>query len=87
MKKLTLLITSGLITIALSSCASQNNAQYRAGQGALIGGAAGGIIGHQSGKAGEGAALGGALGGIIGHAVGSEEDKKEGNYPSQNNGY
>jgi len=42
--------------------------------GALLGAAAGGIIGHQSGRGLEGAALGGLLGALAGGAMQSSRD-------------
>ena len=77
---LTLFIT-GIAALTFSSCTATTHAQHQGGVGAAIGGVAGGIMGHQSGKAGEGAALGGLIGGLIGHASGSEKDKAIGNQP------
>jgi uncharacterized protein YcfJ len=56
--------------------------ESHAGNGALIGGAAGAglgaIIGHNShDRAGEGALIGGAVGAIGGGLIGNEMDKKE----------
>ena len=44
--------------------------------GALLGAAAGGIIGHQSGRALEGAALGAAAGGVVGGTYGNAQDQE-----------
>ena len=44
--------------------------------GGLLGAAAGGIIGHQSGKGLEGAAIGAATGALAGGLVGSDMDKR-----------
>lgn len=43
--------------------------------GALLGAAAGGIIGHQSGSGLEGAAIGGVLGSVLGSAAGYSQDQ------------
>ena len=45
--------------------------------GSLIGAAAGGIIGHQSGRGLEGAAIGAAAGGVGGAVLGSAQDEEE----------
>lgn len=69
----------GLITalIMVCGCASSGPKQ-RTGAvcGGLLGAAAGGIIGHQSGRGLEGAAIGGALGAVGGAMVGSDMDKQ-----------
>lgn len=44
--------------------------------GGIVGAAAGGIIGHQSGHGLEGAAIGGAVGAVSGGLVGNQMDKK-----------
>lgn len=59
----------------LVSCGGPNS-QTGAVIGALGGAAAGGIIGHQSGRGLEGAAIGGALGGVGGAVVGDAQDKR-----------
>ena len=45
--------------------------------GGLLGAAAGGIIGHQSGRGLEGAAIGAAAGSVAGGVVGSAQDERE----------
>ena len=54
--------------------------------GALLGAAAGGIIGHQSGRGLEGAALGGVLGALAGGAM---QSSRQASYypPAYNNTY
>ncbi len=76
MKKIILLPVVTIAALLFSSCAAPTNAQHKAGLGAAIGGAAGAIIGHQSGNTGKGAVTGAALGGVIGHGVGSSQDKR-----------
>jgi len=84
MKKLTLTILSGVTAFALSNCAAPTgpNTQRGAVTGGLLGLAAGGILGHQSGNALEGAALGGAAGAGAGALYGNSQDQQ--NY---NRGY
>lgn len=76
MKKLHLIIVSGLCAFTLTNCAEPAgpNTQRGAVTGGLIGAAAGGIIGHQSGRALEGAAIGGAVGAGTGAAIGNQQD-------------
>ena len=45
--------------------------------GGLLGAAAGGVIGHQSGRGLEGAAVGAAAGSVAGGALGSAQDERE----------
>jgi len=76
------IIAAGAISI-LPSCtnpyaAGSSNTRRDATTGALIGAAAGGIIGNQSGNALEGAVLGAAVGGIGGAAVGNNKDNQQG---------
>lgn len=69
----------GLITalIIACGCASSGPKQKTgAVYGGLLGAAAGGIIGHQSGRGLEGAAIGGALGAVGGAMVGSDMDNQ-----------
>lgn len=70
-------LTPTILALAttLVSCGGPNS-QTGAVIGALGGAAAGGIIGHQSGRGLEGAAIGGALGGIGGAVVGDAQDKR-----------
>lgn len=57
-----------------------SNAQRDAATGALIGTAAGAVIGHQSGNTAEGAAIGAGVGAAGGYAVGNEKDKRDYRY-------
>ena len=79
MKKLNLIVISGLCAFALSNCAEPNgpNTQRGAVTGGLIGAAAGGIIGHQSGRGLEGAAIGGAVGAGTGAVYGNAQDQEQ----------
>ena len=72
-----LLIISGVCSFALSNCTAPSGPNTKRGAmaGGLMGAAAGGIIGHQSGNALEGAALGGAAGAGAGAMYGNEQDK------------
>ncbi len=63
--------------LTLSNCADMGpNTQRGAVTGGLIGAAAGGVIGHQSGRALEGAAIGAAAGGVAGGAYGNSRDQE-----------
>lgn len=75
-KRLTKLTAILALTAAVAGCESH------AGNGALIGGAAGAgigaIVGHNShGRTGEGALIGGAVGALAGGVIGNEQDKAE----------
>lgn len=87
MKKLNLIVISVLCAFALSNCAEPNgpNTQRGAVTGGLIGAAAGGIIGHQSGRGLEGAAIGGAVGAGTGAVYGNAQDQEQ--RARQNEGY
>lgn len=61
---------------SLVSCASGPNAQTGTVLGALGGAAAGGIIGHQSGRGLQGAAIGAAAGGVGGNMIGNAQDQR-----------
>lgn len=78
MKRLLAVVLSTGAILLTAGC---QNAQTRAGEGAIIGGvlgaAAGGIIGHQSRHGGEGAAIGAAAGAITGAIVGSSMPKNQ----------
>lgn len=63
-------------TLSLASCQSGPNAQTGTVLGALGGAAAGGIIGHQSGRGLEGAAIGAGLGGLGGNMIGGAQDQR-----------
>lgn len=60
----------------LPACASGPNARTGTVLGGLGGAAAGGIIGHQSGRGLEGAAIGGAVGALGGNAIGNSQDQR-----------
>lgn len=79
MKTTILSIVSAVTAVALSNCTAPTgpNTQNGALTGALLGGAAGGIIGHQSGRTGEGAALGAIAGGSAGAIYGNQKDQRE----------
>jgi uncharacterized protein YcfJ len=64
------------VLLVLASCAAGPNTQTGAVIGALGGAAAGGIIGHQSGRGLEGAAIGGGLGALGGAAIGNAQDQR-----------
>ncbi len=76
-------VTTALAAVALSfsSCAAGPYAKQGAVGGGLVGAAAGGIIGHQSGRGLEGAAVGGALGVLAGALFGSAQDDVYGTAP------
>ena len=74
---------SALLAVACMStvsCSSGPNARTGTVIGGLGGAAAGGIIGHQSGRGLEGAAIGGALGAVGGNAVGGAQDQRNRRY-------
>ena len=77
MKLLTSLIF--ISALALSNCAYNDPyASHTARDtqtGALLGGAIGGIIGHQSGEGLAGAAIGAGVGGLIGNSAGANKDR------------
>jgi uncharacterized protein YcfJ len=76
MKHSILLLVVATSALILSNCAQPvgPNTQRGAVTGGLIGAAAGGVIGHQSGRALEGAAIGGALGAGAGAVHGNARD-------------
>ncbi len=61
---------------SLVSCGTGPNAQTGTVLGALGGAAAGGIIGHQSGRGLEGAAIGAGAGAIGGNMIGNAQDQR-----------
>ncbi len=67
------------MAFVLSHCGAPTgpNTQRGAATGALIGAAAGGVIGHQSGRGLEGALIGGAAGGGAGALYGNARDQEE----------
>ncbi len=78
--KLILLTPFTICSLLLSSCTSGPNARTGTVLGGLGGAAAGGIIGHQSGRGLEGAAIGGALGAVGGNVVGGSQDQRNQRY-------
>jgi hypothetical protein len=84
MKTITL---SLLAALGLISCATGPNAQTGTVIGALGGAAAGGIIGHQSGRGLEGAAIGAGVGALGGNAIGNSQDQRNAQYYNQQQGY
>ena len=79
MKTTKLIITALTSAIILSNCAAPAgpNTQRGIATGGLLGAAAGGIIGHQSGRALEGAAIGAAAGGTAGGLYGNARDQEQ----------
>ena len=76
---ITLLFVALSGAFILSNCAEPAgpNTQRGIATGALLGAAAGGIIGHQSGRALEGAAIGAAAGGTAGGLYGNARDQEQ----------
>jgi outer membrane lipoprotein SlyB len=72
--KLTYLALSGFGVFSLS-CTNGPNARSGTAVGAVGGAAAGGIIGHQSGRTMEGALIGGGLGALGGNVIGGNQDQ------------
>ena len=73
-------IVKGIMVLSLvvfaAGCESTGeNTKKGAGLGALMGAAAGGIIGHQGGHGWEGALIGGASGAVLGGVVGNNADQ------------
>jgi len=89
MKKQLLSIGSLVVAVTLSSCGTSyqsglsQNTQNKALIGGALGGLAGSVIGHQSGRGREGALLGAALGAAGGYVVGQNEDVNRGGYQPQ----
>jgi 5'-3' exoribonuclease 2 len=79
MKTIILTLTSAVAALALSNCAAPAgpNTQRGIATGGLLGAAAGGIIGHQSGRGLEGAAIGAAAGGTAGGLYGNARDQEQ----------
>ncbi len=79
MKNIILSLTFATTALALCQCAAPvgPNTQRGAATGALLGAAAGGIIGHQSGRGLEGAAIGAAGGGTAGAVYGNARDQEQ----------
>jgi uncharacterized protein YcfJ len=80
------LLLASVASLSLVSCASGPNARTGTVLGALGGAAAGGIIGHQSGRGLEGAALGAGLGGVAGNVIGDSQDQRNYEYERRHYG-
>lgn len=80
---------SAAAVAALAACTSSGNTERGAVTGALLGGAAGAIIGNNtgSGNAGQGAAIGAATGAIAGGVVGASKDRQNADQYANNNQY
>jgi len=79
MKKIIAIIPIGAALLFATSCSNQGpNTNRGAATGAMIGAAAGGIIGNQSGRALEGAAIGAGAGALTGGAFGKAKDQEQG---------
>lgn len=76
----TLALLTLFISLPLASCTSGPNARTGTVLGALGGAAAGGIIGHQSGRGLEGALIGGGAGAIGGNVIGGAQDERNARY-------
>ncbi len=75
MKKLTVLVLL-LALIAVGCTTPGKRTAVGAGTGAALGGIAGAVIGHQSGKTGQGAVIGAAAGALLGGTIGNRLDKQ-----------
>jgi 5'-3' exoribonuclease 2 len=73
------------VSLGFASCSSGPNARTGTVLGGLGGAAAGGIIGHQSGRGLEGAAIGAGLGALGGNVIGGSQDQR--NYERRRNYY
>jgi len=83
MKKTLSLLAVLIFTLVISGCqTNKTRIAEGAGIGGLVGAAAGGIIGHQSGHGVEGALIGGAVGAAGGAAMGSQIKKPQQNSPT-----
>jgi uncharacterized protein YcfJ len=80
MKTLFSALWIGTASVSLISCAAGPNAQTGAVLGGLAGAAAGGIIGHQSGRGLEGAAIGAGVGAVGGGVLGNAQDQRNAYY-------
>lgn len=82
MRTIRLALIGAITAVALSNCAAPvgPNTQRGAVTGGLLGAAAGGIIGHQSGRGLEGAAIGGAAGATAGGVYGNARDQEQYGY-------
>jgi 5'-3' exoribonuclease 2 len=73
----TILGAAAILSLANCAAPAGPNTQRGTATGALLGAAAGGIIGHQSGRALEGAAIGAAGGGTAGALYGNARDQEQ----------
>lgn len=72
-----LLVVFLLLTLVAVGCTSPGKrTAVGAGSGAALGGIAGAVIGHQSGKTGQGAVIGAAAGALLGGTIGNRLDKQ-----------
>lgn len=80
--KVTIPILTTAITLVLTNCSAPTgpNTQRGAATGALLGAAAGGIIGNQSGNTAGGALIGAAAGGTAGALYGNARDQEQYGY-------
>jgi outer membrane protein OmpA-like peptidoglycan-associated protein len=76
MTKAVIILLSGGLLLAASTGCSWNNAAKGGAIGAGAGGAAGAVIGSQSGNTAVGAIIGAAVGGAAGAIIGNEMDKR-----------
>jgi outer membrane protein OmpA-like peptidoglycan-associated protein len=76
MNKTVILLLGGAIALTAIMGCSWNNAAKGGAIAAGAGGAAGGVIGHQSGNTAVGAIIGAAVGGATGALIGNEMDKR-----------
>jgi outer membrane protein OmpA-like peptidoglycan-associated protein len=76
MKRFCSLLLVVSVSAAMVGCASLGGTEKGAITGAAIGGAAGAIIGHQSGNTAAGAIIGAAVGGAAGAYIGNYMDKQ-----------
>ena len=75
-----LIMASALIYGAVGCAGPSNHTESGAGTGAILGGLAGGIIGHNENRRGaEGAAIGVVAGALLGGLFGNQKDKAEKN--------
>ncbi|MCX5709338.1 MAG: glycine zipper domain-containing protein [Candidatus Omnitrophica bacterium] len=74
-KVLAVVLSAGLVVVALGCETNKTRVAEGAGIGGAVGALAGGIIGHQSGSGLGGALIGGAVGAGAGALVGAQIDK------------
>ncbi len=78
MKDISYLVVLTVFLLGVTGCAeNKTRIGEGAGIGGILGAAAGGIIGHQSGHGWEGALIGGAAGATGGAVVGSQIEKPQ----------